>query len=122
MRSDGGLNTLPPLPLPLEVFNRSPSSSLLGRGPTSPFRRVYGLAAGVEGVESGTDDEVIVPDEAEGTRRICLVGLDMPEPIDSDKSGIDPEELCREVSGRELSAADINAAVRYTPEFVDRRL
>ena len=49
-------------------------------------------------------------------RKICLAGVDMPELIDSDKSGIEPEELC----GRELSAADINAAVHYIPEFVDR--
>ena len=55
-------------------------------------------------------------------RKVCLAGVDMPEPIDSDKSGIEPEELCREVSGCELSAADINVAVCYTPEFVDRRL
>jgi hypothetical protein len=53
---------------------------------------------------------------------VCLAGVDIPDPIDSDKSGIELELLCREVSGRELSAADINAAVRYTPEFVDRRL
>ena len=53
-------------------------------------------------------------------RKVSLAGVDMPEPIDSDKSGIEPEESCREVSGRELSAADINAAVHYIPEFVDR--
>jgi hypothetical protein len=78
------------------------------------------LAARGEGVESGTDDEVIVPDDAEGTHMICLVGVDMPEPIDSDKSGIDPEELCREVFGCELSAADINVIVCYAPEFMYR--
>jgi hypothetical protein len=83
---------------------------------------MYGLAGGGEGVERGTDDGAVVPDDAEGTRKVCLAGVDIPEPIDSDKSGIDPEELCREVSGRELSAADINVAVCYTPEFVYRRL
>ena len=80
------------------------------------------MAAWGESVESSIDDRAVVPDEAECIPKVCLAGVDIPDPIDSDKSGIELELLCREVSGRELSAADINAAVRYTPEFVDRRL
>jgi hypothetical protein len=66
-----------------------------------------------EGVDSGADDGAVVPEDADGTRKVCLAGVDIPEPIESDNSGIVPAELFRDVSGRELSAADI-AAGRYT--------
>lgn len=108
-----GVSIVSPHCLSAGVFNKSPSSSLFEKA-TSPFRRVYGVGTGGEGVESGAEDGAVVPDDADGTR--SLAGVNIPEPIDSDNSGIVPEEWFREASGRELSAADM------TPYNLDSRL
>ena len=51
----------------------------------------------------------LVPEDPDGTCKLCLAGVDIPEPIDSDNSGIVPDELFKDISGRELSAVDITA-------------
>jgi hypothetical protein len=44
-----------------------------------------------------------------GRVSLVLRGVDIPEPMERDKSGMEPAELLllREVSGRELRAADM---------------
>lgn len=83
------------------VFNKSPTPSV--------FRWVYEFGGGGEGVDKGADDAAVVPEAADGTRKLCLAGVDKPEPMDSDRSGIVPPEWFRDRSGCELSAADIAA-------------
>lgn len=65
---------------------------------------------GGEGVDIGADDGAVVPEDVEGTRRLWVRrGVDIPEPREpSDRSGIVPIDWFKDVSGRELSAADIS--------------
>ena len=87
---------------------RQPISSS-SRRPSSTFHFENAEGAGGEGVERGTDDGTVVPDEVlEGTRRPGLPGVvDIPECNEpNDRSGIVPVDV--DASGRELSAADIH--------------
>ena len=102
------------------VFKRSPSPSPSSSCADNPYRRAAGVpsstfhfenaeGAGGEGVERGTDDGAVVPDEVlDGTRRPGLLGVvDIPEFNEpNDRSGIVPVDV--DASGRELSAADIH--------------
>ena len=65
------------------------------------------VAVGGDGVERGAEDGAVVVEEEDGTRKPSLAGVDRVEPIERDNSGIVLAELLLEVSGRELSAADI---------------
>jgi hypothetical protein len=61
-------------------------------------------------VDRSAEDGADVPEDADGTRRFSFAGVDMPEPMERDRSGMEPAELLlllREVSGRELRAADM---------------